>query len=126
MLSLSLILFSRYPLPLIQETLARICKAKKFTTLDIIAAFNKLRMAKGEEWKTAFRTRYGLYESLVMNFGLCGAPSTFQNYINDVLHEYLDDFCIVYIDDILIYSDNDKEHIKHVRLVLERLREAGL
>lgn len=84
---------NRYPLPLIQETFSRICRAKKFTALDIIAAFNKLRMAQGEEWKTAFRTWCGLYESLVMNLGLCGAPSTFQKYINDVLHEYLDDFC---------------------------------
>ena len=117
---------NRYPIPLIQETLARICRAKIYTKLDIIAAFNKIRMAAGEEWKTAFRTRYGLYESLVMNFGLCGAPSTFQKYINDLLHDYLDDFCTAYIDDILIYSDNEKEHKKHVRLVLARLREAGL
>ena len=71
---------NRYPLPLIQETLDRLARAKYFTKLDIVAAFNKIRMAEGEEWKTAFRTRYGLFESLVMNFGLCGAPSSFQNY----------------------------------------------
>lgn len=117
---------NRYPLPLIQETLARICRAKVYTTLDIIAAFNKIRMAEGEEWKTAFRTRYGLFESMVMNFGLCGAPSTFQNYINDVLHDYLDDFCTAYIDDILVYSENRKKHTKHVRMILQRLRDAGL
>ena len=109
-----------------QETLSRIYKARIYTTLDIIAAFNKLRMAKGEEWKTAFRTRYGLYESLVMNFGLCGAPLTFQNYINDVLHEYLDDFCTAYIDDILVYSENRKKHTRHVRLVHQHLQDAGL
>ena len=61
-----------------------------------------------------------------MNFVLCGAPSTFQNYINDILHEYLDDFCTAYIDDILIYSENRKEHTRHVRLILQRQREAGL
>lgn len=63
---------------------------------------------------------------MVINFGLCGAPSTFQNYINDVLHEFLDDFCTAYIDDILVYSENRKEHTRHVRLILERLHEAGL
>ena len=68
---------NRYPLPLIRETLDRLSKAVIFTKLDIVAAFNRLRMAYGEEWKTAFRTRYGLYEYLVMLFGLCGAPSSF-------------------------------------------------
>ena len=105
---------NRYPLPLIQETLDRLVKVKYFTKLDIVAAFNKIRMAEGEEWKTAFRIKYGLFESLVMNFGLCGAPSSFQNYINDILHEYLDTFCSAYIDDILIYSKTKKEHLKHV------------
>ena len=83
-------------------------------------------MIKEEEWKTAFRTRYDLYESLIMNFGLCGTPSSFQNYINNVLYEYLDDFCSAYIDDILIYNKNKKEHIKHVRLIFQRLRDVGL
>ena len=77
-------------------------------------------------WKTTFRTLYGLYESLVMNFGLCGAPSTFQNCINDVLHEFLDEFCTAYIDNILIYSEDKKTHTRHVRQILQRLREAGL
>ena len=112
---------NRYPLPLIQETLDRLAKAKYFTKLDIVAAFNKIRMAEGEEWKTVFRTRYGLFESLIMNFGLCGAPSSFQNYINDILHEYLDTFCSAYIDDILIYSKTKKEHMKHVQQILQKL-----
>lgn len=116
----------RYPLPLVSETLARLSKAKYFTKLDVIAAFNRLRMAEGEEWKTAFRTRYGLYEYNVMPFGLANAPSSFQHFINDVLHKYLDLFCTVYIDDILIYSDNLTEHKEHVRRILESLRKAGL
>ena len=74
---------NKYPLPLIQETLDRLAKAKYFTKLDIMAVFNKLRMAENEKWKTVFRTRYGFFESLIMNFGLCGAPSSFQNYINE-------------------------------------------
>ena len=99
---------NRYPLPLIQETLDRLAKVKYFTKLNIVAAFNKIRMAESEKWKTAFRTRYGLFESLIMNFGLCGAPSFFQNYINDIFHEYLNTFCSAYIDDIFIYSKTKK------------------
>ncbi|KAI1000932.1 hypothetical protein K3495_g7266 [Podosphaera aphanis] len=76
---------NRYPIPLISETLDRLSKAKYFTKLDVISAFNRIRIAKGDEWKTAFRTRYGLFESLVMPFGLTNAPSTFQNYINSTL-----------------------------------------
>ena len=117
---------NRYPLPLIRETLDRLNKAKYFTKLDIIAAFNKLRMAKGDEWLTAFRTRYGLYEYLVMPFGLSNAPSSFQHYINDTLRDFLDKFATAYIDDILIYSNTLAEHRKHVRQVLERLKTAGL
>ena len=91
---------------LIRETLAKLCAAKIFTKFDIIAAFNEIRIKEGEEEKTAFLTRYGLFEYTVMPFGLCNAPSTFQAFINDVLREYLDVFCSAYLDDILIYSDN--------------------
>jgi hypothetical protein len=83
-------------------------------------------MAEGEEWKTAFRTRYGLFESLVIPFGLTNIPTSFQHFINDVLRPYLDVFLTAYLDDILIYSDNLKEHKKHVLKVLEALSEAGL
>ena len=117
---------NRYPLPLIKETLERVCKAKIFSKIDVITAFNKLRIKEGEEWKTAFRTRYGLYEYLVMPFGLANGPSSFQTYINNVLHGMLDVFCTAYIDNILIYSNTKKEHQQHVRKVLEALRRAGL
>lgn len=117
---------NRYPIPLISETLDRLSKARYFTKLDVISAFNRIRIAKGDEWKTAFRTRYGLFETLVMPFGLTNAPSTFQSYINNTLQEYLDVFCTAYLDDVLIYSNNRKEHRRHVNLVLDKLREAGL
>ena len=75
----------RYPLPLIHETLAQLSKARYFTKLDIKDAYYLVRMAEGEEWKTAFQTRYGLFESLVMPMGLTNAPATFQKFNNDIL-----------------------------------------
>ena len=96
---------NRYPLPLLQETLMRLLKARWFTKLDVWNAYNLLCIAVGEEWKTAFRTRYGLYESLVMPFGLTNAPASFQNFINNALQAFLDRFATAYLDDILIYSD---------------------
>jgi hypothetical protein len=117
---------NRYPIPLIQETLNRLSKAKVYTKLDIIAAFNRLRIAKGDEWLTAFRTRYGLFEYLVMPFGLANAPATFQHYVNDTLRPFLDVFCTAYIDDLLIFSESLHEHRKHVRQVLQALKDAGL
>ena len=117
----------RYPLPLIHETLQRISKAKWFTKFDVPAAFHKIRIAEGDEWLTAFRTRFGLFEWLVTPFGLANAPSTFQRYINWTLRDLLDDFVTAYIDDILVFTDGSlKEHRQQVRSVLQRLREAGL
>ncbi|XP_044721805.1 reverse transcriptase (RNA-dependent DNA polymerase) domain-containing protein [Hirsutella rhossiliensis] len=117
----------RYPLPLIEETLRSLSKAKWLTKLDVIAAFHKIRVEEGDEWKTAFRTRYGLYEWLVTPFGLTGAPATFQRYINHTLRDFLDEFCSAYIDDILIYSSGSlADHRNKVRQVLARLRDAGL
>jgi hypothetical protein len=85
-------------------------KAKWFMKLDIRRAYNLIRIAEREEWKTAFRTRYGLFESFVMSFGLTNAPATFQNYINDIVVPYFDCFCTAYLDDMLIYSDKFDEH----------------
>jgi hypothetical protein len=117
----------RYPLPLIYETLRTIGQAKWYTKLDVAAAFYRIRIAEGDEWMIAFRTRYRLYEWIVTPFGLANALSTFQRYINWVLRDYLDNFCSVYIDDILIYSEGSKSyHQDLVRKVLQRLRDAGL
>jgi hypothetical protein len=117
---------NRYPLPLIQESLDRLKEASWFTKIDLRAAYNLIRIAPGEEWKTAFRTRYGLFEYLVMPFGLTNAPASFQYLINDVLRDYLDIFLIVYLDDILIFSKTRDDHINHVNLVLQRLRDNSL
>ncbi|KAM4067807.1 reverse transcriptase (RNA-dependent DNA polymerase) [Hirsutella rhossiliensis] len=109
------VLFNRYPLPLIQETLSQLSQAKYFTKLDVVAAFNRIRIKEGQEWMTAFNTRYGLFESMVMPFGLSNAPATFQARINEVLRPFLDRYCTAYIDDILIYSDDLATHRLHVK-----------
>ena len=116
----------RYPLPLIDETLARIGRAKLFTKLDIRQAFHRIRMHPDSEELTTFRTRFGAYKCKVLPFGLTNGPATYQRYMNDVLFDYLDDFCTAYLDDILIFSDNELEHEHHVKKILERLRNAGL
>ena len=116
----------RYPLPLISETLDKLRDAKVFTSLDLQNAYHRVRIKRGDEWKTAFRTRYGHYEYQVMPFGLSNAPATFQAYINDALAGLVDVICVVYLDDILVYSSNPSQHEDHIRQVLERLREANL
>ncbi len=117
----------RYPLPLFNETLRALTTARWFTKLDVRAAFHKIRVKAGDEWKTAFRTRYGLYEWNVTPFGLTGAPATFQRYMNWALRKYLDDFVSAYIDDVLIFSSGSLEdHRTKVRKVLACLDEAGL
>ncbi len=116
----------RYSLPLIDETLARIQESKYLTRLNIIAAFNKLRMHPGSEDLTTFITSFDSYKYHVMLFELTNGPAFYQHYMNDVLFEYLHQFCQVYLDDIIIYSKTLKKHKRHVRLILNRLREAGL
>jgi hypothetical protein len=117
---------NRYPIPRIRETLTRISGKKHFTKLDIIAAFNRIRIKEGHEWMTAFSTRYGQYECLVMPFGLCNAPAAFQSLINETLIDCLDDFASAYLDDVLIFSNTLEEHERHVRDVITRLQKAGL
>jgi hypothetical protein len=117
---------NRYPIPLIRETLDLISQARIFTKLDIIAAFNRIRIAEGHEYLTAFITRFGLYESLVMPFGLSGAPATWQHFLNDQLYDILDVYATAYLDDILVYSKDKKEHTEHVREILRRLIKCGL
>ena len=104
----------------------RLSKARYYTTLDVCSAYNLLRVAEEDEWKTAFRTRYGLYKSLVMPFGLTNAPADCQRFINDVLHPFLDAFCTAYLDDILIYSETLEEHQPHIKKVLEALSKVSL
>lgn len=117
---------NRYPLPLIAELLDRLGAAQIYTKIDLRGAYNLLRIAEGEEWKTAFRTRYGLYEYKVMPFGLTNAPASFQHLMNHHFRDMLDIFVICYLDDILIFSPDLATHQRHVRQVLQRLRDVGL
>ena len=118
--------WNRYPIPLIDETLARVTGCKYLTKLDIIAAFNKLRMHPDSEDYTTFVTSMGAYKYHVLPFGLTNGPANYQHYMNDVLFDCLNKFCQAYLDDILIYSRTKREHVRHVREVLTRLRKAGL
>ena len=117
---------NRYPLPLITEIMDRVTRATCFSKIDLKDAYHQICIRAGDEWKTAFQTRYRHYEFLVVPFGLTNAPATFQAYINKALQGLVDDFCIVYLDDILIFSKTKEEHDQHLQRVCERLREAEL
>ena len=101
----------------------RVKDTQIFTKLDLKDGFHLIRIRKGDEWKTAFRIRYGLYEYKVMPFGLVNAAATFQTMMNEILREFLDDGVVVYIDDILIYSKDPENHTTLVQKVLQRLRD---
>ncbi|EKD03262.1 retrotransposon nucleocapsid protein [Trichosporon asahii var. asahii CBS 8904] len=117
---------NRYPLPLIGDLLDQLRQAKVYSKIDLRGAYHLLRIAEGDEWKTAFRTKYGAFEYKVMPFGLTNAPASFQHLMNHIFRDMLDISVIVYLDDILIFSQNETEHRGHVREVLRRLRENNL
>ena len=116
----------RYPLPLINDMFDQIRGATVFSKIDLRGAYNLVRIKEGDEWKTAFRTKYGHFEYQVMPFGLTNAPAAFQRLMNDTLKDMLDKFAICLLDDIGIYSQTREEHIVHVRAVLEALRQRKL
>src|SRR5947209_13998780 len=104
----------------------RINSAQRYTKLDLQGAYNLVRIAQGEEWKTAFCTKMGLYEYLVMPMGLTNAPASFQALMNHVLRDHINKICAVYLNNILIYSKDLKEHNHHVKLVLQKLEDYSL
>lgn len=119
-------ILNRYALPLMNELRDRVSGAKFFTKIDLKAGYNLVRIRAGDEWKTAFRTRYGHYEFLVMPFGMANAPATFQAMMNEIFRDLLDNGVIVYIDDILIYTETEQEHKTLVLEVLKRLSDENL
>jgi len=121
-----LTILDKYPLPLMSELRDRVAGATIFTKLDLKDCYHLIRIKKGDEWKSAVRTRYGQYKYKVMPFGLVNAPATFQHMMNKILREYLDQGAVVYLDDILIYSKTHAEHVAMVKKVLSRLMEYQL
>jgi hypothetical protein len=117
---------NRYPLLQIDDLFYCLSGAKVFSKIDLRSRYYQIRIAEGDEKKTACHTRYGSYEFLVMPFGLTNAPATFCTLMNDIFREWLDDFVVVYIDDILIYNGSLKEHAEHLHKVFQRLRENKL
>jgi len=113
---------NRYALPRIEELFDRLQGAKVFSKLDLESGYWQIRIAEPDIPKTAFRTRYGHFEFKVMPFGLTSAPATFQAAMNEIFKQNLDDFIVVFLDDLMVYSKDPTRHLDHLRLVLETLR----
>ncbi|TMW84041.1 hypothetical protein EJD97_000169, partial [Solanum chilense] len=117
---------NKYPIPLVQDLMDMLIKVCWFTKLDLRACYWQVRIAEGDELKTTYVTRYGSYEYLVMPFGLTNASATFCNLLNNVLFDYLDDFVVVYLDDIVIYNRTLDECVNHLSMMLSQLRKYTL
>jgi hypothetical protein len=117
---------NKYPLPRIEDLFDQMKGASIFSNIDLRSGYHQLKIRESDIPKTAFRTRYGLYEYIVMSFWLTNAPAYFMYLMNKVFMEYLDKFIVVFIDDILIFSKTEEEHEKHLRMVLEKLRSNRL
>ena len=117
---------NKYPLPRVDDLLDQLSTARYFTKLDLTSGYWQVRIKGNDIPKTAFRTRYGHFEFMAMPFGLTNAPAAFQHLMNSIFQDFLDDFVIVYLDDIMIYSKTYKEHLRHLEKVFERLRENKL
>ena len=117
----TLIIKDRNYLLFIQKIFVKLCTAKYYIKLNVIAIFNEIQIRENDKKKTAFLIKYELYEYVVMLFDFCNAFETFQFYINKILRDYLNDFCIIYLNDILIYNNNKKKHTIYVRKIFDKL-----
>jgi hypothetical protein len=117
---------NKYLLPHIEDLFDQMRGARVFSKIDLRSGYHQMKIRPSDIPKTAFSTRYGLYEFIVMSFGLTNAPAYFMNVMNKVFMEYLDKFVVVFIDDILIYCKSDSDHEEHLRLVLQKLRDNQL
>jgi hypothetical protein len=114
------------PMPSQTDLIEKLKGAKIFSKMDIRWGFNNIRIKEGDEWKTAFRTSRGQYKNLVMPFGLMNAPAVFQEFMNAIFRDVIDEWVVIYMDDILIFSNDREEHTGHVHEVLSRLRKHHL
>jgi hypothetical protein len=117
---------NKYPLPRIDVLFDQLARAKVFSKIDLRLGYHQIKIRTCDIPKTAFSPRYGLYEYLVMSFGLTNTPAYFMYLMNSVFMTELDKFAVVFIDDILVYSKNEEEHAEHLRIVLQRLRDHKL
>jgi len=116
-----------YPLPLIDEIMDKLQGKKIFTKFDVRWGYNNVRIAEGDEWKAAFKTKHGLFEPTVMFFGLCNSPATFQNMMDHIFAEEIErGICIIYMDDILILAENEQELTENTKRILKKLKENDL
>jgi len=117
---------NRYSLPRIDDLMGQLVGAEVFSKIDLRSGYHQIRVKAEDVSKTVFRTRYGHYEYFVMPFGVTNAPGVFMEYMNRIFHPYLDQFVVVFIDDILVYSKSEEEHGEHLRVVLQVLKEKRL
>jgi len=109
---------NRYPLPRIDDLMDQLVGAEVFSKIDLRSRYHQIRVKAEDVPKTAFRTRYGHYEYFVLPFAVTNTPGVFMDYMNRIFHPYLDQFMVVFIDDILVYSKSEEEHAEHLRIVL--------
>ena len=115
-----------YPVPVIEEIFPKLANAKIFSTIDLKNGYYQVKIEPSSCKYTAFATSFGFYEFKVLPMGLTNAVATFQRLMNKVLKEYIDKFCVVYLDDIIVYSANEQEHLEHLRIIAECLRQHNL
>jgi hypothetical protein len=117
---------NQYPLPRIDDLLDQLKNVVYFSKLDLRSGYHQIRVVEHDAWKTAFKTKYGLFEWLVIPFGLCNAPTTFMRVMNDVFRPFIDDFVTIYLDDILVFNETWDERERHVKQVLDTLKREKL